>query len=1471
MAGNTLVSRRNLTGSDLQHCQFMQEKAETWLQQGKFKEAIEALDQALRLQRRVFGEKNRDVLVRYKAISREVLQSLKMTHSSSEPSLFVSFLLQFEKVLLQLDQSLIVPELSELYTVLAAAYRSLTNFDLSKQFLLKALKLANAHPDTGASRAAIYLGLCSSFSAAKEYTEALKYGKSAVKYAWEELQTDSSSRGDKLSLLAVGYHNIGVQEERLKHRSIAVDCYRKAVTLLEEQGSEQHMSLLADLRKSLTDAQLTHRNRPPKTNRTLPSLNKSANNSPQPSLRRRSASKTRTPEARKPTPLRAFLTIKDPISTSYVSSADRSYQTSLVSTPRAADSDEDIRELAARGLLDYTIDSDCRREDREQGRKRAVRGRKRKGVEGREILAAGSTSANTPIASGEVICLSDETEVQAPHSLPASSSVFPTLPVPVHRDFLIHIAPPETETTVLHSEEQLHSGSPDRTFSPLSVSGSHPAVQSSIYEELTGKTQHKAAVSIQKAVRGLLSRRKTPKITAKYTLKSRSGVKLDPFFLLSSLLSNGEALILRLDGAIAAELPVPACFAHLSASALSAQLHIHGTTVSFSPVLRLSPPCTPPNAPFSDTESDRLDSSTSQQEQLSMAIPNLSTADTVSLLLPSIELCREGKPTDKVAFQGLADLGRDQVYAVMGYESGDTVAIRAFPQAKGVPIPEQLVLNRETLCVQGEIDWPRLVKLIKLEETGTLRLVDGTEPPIAPFSPLRSPLFQSTNAQCVSPRSAEFVQSVTTIQSCFRVHMARLERRWRTLNPRKMIYRGCRQLSSKTLDQVAVFAEEDRVTVEARDVGTAAVRRLLLGPKDFEELDISPNDGKSLFERLYCSKDRLMITPTLLRQTTAAKTIQKLLRGVMARYRYKDLLKKSKRKLQFFAQKVVDAEVFYLAIYESPDKVQVERFKVFPQRQLKYRSQTVTFPFTEIMRLYGRVPPMPLLFEDLFLTSSSIVLRPRVRCENDSGFAGFSMVKRAKEATSALKGPEVRSIIRTSKRLADKMWVITVNLGEEGTLEFTAFAGSDREPLRVSALLKELADKTKLPETAVFPIGTITVQRLLKIDNRQLVIDFTAETPDLNKLATLMQASVRGFLVRRRLTVLPAKSSLLACQVVKLNDEPWVLYAYRQPPWIDIKGYKRYSHSFVPVEDSISDSIFRNFPPSISNKRVVENFVFPKYSLEGQGEELHFRTTKSIQGQASILDRHKEKFRVIAGSPNNLARLTQRHPTHKRVTSLNRSPIFPLATSIDIPSSPTPAKASLVRRMLSKDNISLQISPPKTARPESCGRTASFASDLSRKLVLKSGVEIAGRAYQASMFLDRSTLLIQLVDAETGEVVQRQVHADKDVEQQAELLLNRLRVKRGEAGLGQIEISEGEEEEILYRRSHYVSSRFYHVTVYRTKGGVRIEALDPTTKETLVLPLELVLESPVQRQLSRLMNRLEVISVRGVMVLSLYE
>ena len=659
----------------------------------------------------------------------------------------------------------------------------------------------------------------------------------------------------------------------------------------------------------------------------------------------------------------------------------------------------------------------------------------------------------------------------------------------------------------------------------------------------------------------------------------------------------------------------------------------------------------------------------------------------------------------------------------------------------------------------------------------------------------------STKTTANSLKNASFLtNSAVKIQKIVRKWLKR--RLWKYIwnkKEKKLLYRGFHVLNSVSISFISLYKIEGNIEIRSENPDS---KLTLAGPELAQFHLKKGNFYRELVNLLSISDGKLQVFKCFSADFTRyVLIVQRHIRGFLARRLYRSLKVKTRRRLVLVRSKVWKGERFFISLYQTEDSIRIEAFKLYETLTIKYRQRVVTYVTREVEEMYGYLPGFDVICDDIELTPDSLVLHARSRLLTPRSLDPLSPRPPLDKRDRSPRPDEQRSLLRTSLRMEGKLWVIMVSIDRD-TMEFKALSGGRQSPLSVTCLVKRLKEKVGLSD--LIPISMVAIHHMLSIQDTQLVLDFGAVVPNTNRLITLIQAYIRGFMVRRRLGPIP-KGKLMACKLITDHDEEWALYAYREPKTVRIEAAKRGSSE--KLEMCISSAIFLRFPPSLSNKRVVENFIFPKLSLENMEDDRPQLNLSNSSQLSGLLDKHKDKIKVISSSP-------------RRKIECNDQEMQLLIDPGDETVPVNPGFGSKTHLL----PIAYQSSPlVQGNRGESHGKGVY-------ELVLNTSVERNGRQYQATVYKgEQGGYRVTLVDRQRGEVVEVTGTEECGTVAEAQDIVDRL-----EIGSEGVMVNPGK---VVYKREHYISSRYFCVTIYVKTQFVCVEAFDPIRKVTLNIQL----------------------------------
>ena len=115
---------------------------------------------------------------------------------------------------------------------MACVFRKLDKLHVAMKYLDKAQKIGKKFKFEKVDRATTHTNMCAVLSCLGRHRDALRFGKLAAKFAQEDVvnaKIDQVDYSHNISVLAIAYHNIWIEEEYLKNIVSAVGWYKKSI------------------------------------------------------------------------------------------------------------------------------------------------------------------------------------------------------------------------------------------------------------------------------------------------------------------------------------------------------------------------------------------------------------------------------------------------------------------------------------------------------------------------------------------------------------------------------------------------------------------------------------------------------------------------------------------------------------------------------------------------------------------------------------------------------------------------------------------------------------------------------------------------------------------------------------------------------------------------------------------------------------------------------------------------------------------------------------------------------------------------------------------------------------------------------------------------------------------------------------------------------------------------------------------
>uniref|UniRef100_A0A7S2CPG4 Kinesin light chain n=1 Tax=Florenciella parvula TaxID=236787 RepID=A0A7S2CPG4_9STRA len=219
--------------------------------QGNYLEALECMERGLVLRQHFFGADSDEVWRACKVVG-EMCNLLAMTYLQQEDFAMVLELLKKAEILTERDNA----GRAVTFNNLACYYRRQGKLHAALQYLQKALKIENKL-DQVDNPADTYLNTCAVLSQLGRHQSALEHAQQALILLQEELSRvlgpmadgNEAPKADRIAVLAIAYHNVGVEYEFLKKFDQSLQSYRKGVEVSERFLGPDH-AITVTLRNS---------------------------------------------------------------------------------------------------------------------------------------------------------------------------------------------------------------------------------------------------------------------------------------------------------------------------------------------------------------------------------------------------------------------------------------------------------------------------------------------------------------------------------------------------------------------------------------------------------------------------------------------------------------------------------------------------------------------------------------------------------------------------------------------------------------------------------------------------------------------------------------------------------------------------------------------------------------------------------------------------------------------------------------------------------------------------------------------------------------------------------------------------------------------------------------------------------------------------------------------------------------------
>lgn len=1592
------ITRQQLEALDL--------AAASLLQQSQPARALDLMEQSLHRRQSLYG--TAEAVTYCRSIAKKVVIAAVQQLEKSDLAQPLELLHRVERLMLQFPAVKLVCESCDVFNNIACAYRKLGRMALAKQYILKALKLAAVYREAPVDRAATHLNMCAILSSMGQHSAALDYGLKAVQYAQEDL-VNASLKGKndaphRVTVLAVAYHNAGVEEEHLSHKEAALNWYEKALKFIETHGTEKHKQVrkefhrtykaaLKALAESKAKGGTEDRNKPvlPLKRRPVsaykherrykplvsPSRQESEEDSqtsvqPRPQtasqthfrssfpVRKQSAAPhepdfyLRDPLEGKP---QTFEAIRKQRTQSRASAAaERGRGSGRRKRPEdRVESDEDLKELEAMGLLDYSLEP-TRRDPAKAAVKRIRGKRKLARSPGRQAINREASETETPfftaeqgveeealqqsqpIRTGDGLETVEEREIEKEQAAIRIQAVYRgratrrKVQKLKRTDGKLVGRSGKLLSTGEIAAISLYRTSPNRCKLIANISESR---ELDLTVAVTEETDWRDIISRVELKNNALILLPVPAEKAKTALLVRiqalfrGVIARKRFQLLRAAKAKGKSVLLRtvrvLEGryvqlllcrdagstlyisADLAEAVVPAELALQPFQNILSQASFQAgklTFASFSPSPEPVPSSAKPSTDVDEATVTRLQSiirmrkQQGQYDQLKarqnkakerliqreLQLQNAAYLVTLTRLkAEKVEVEVEAYPLQSMDFMP-TKTKYDEEKVKKAYGWSEDLALRAEELLADVRLEgPAAVLKRLIAVLQHyqtyqqfggilyEITFKMEAKMVEISlkpdsggeivaslthSEASLRSLAGVEgswlprhfeglvsrlslsnhslsfsqtaPPPRPNITIAvqetlTPNAISTDAYTrISSKAAKSTKSdeeaaAVLIQSGIRRFLAKKEV-LESGAKRKLAHRSFRIWPDGRTFAIEMYEKKELgVEIRAVDMQSRKEYKGQVNPqKAANGLNLEEISGK-----LWTSGNNVhFFCPESMHAEhhRAATTISKVVRGRLARKLCKGLAFLSERQFQHYGKRQFGGEWMGVAIYSLSRYVQLE---VFPLKKArKDKAVWALFPQKDLIMLEGQAYYQALV-DSLLYESGKLSLRVKT-----------------------CVGQPHQGVLVTSIKLQSHLWTVSMALNSsetQETVQFSAYRIGENAVWRTQTTRKALERLSGLPQGSLFAQGSVVAHLLLRFEGQSLTIAEGTPVPALAFYVISIQAHVRGFLARRRLVSTAFRHNFpLVSDIIQLEGQDWVLFAYYEKPYIRLQAVN--SRENAVFSTLISEKVLK-LPGSLSPKLLLARLVFPRVNLLGKR---HIRLSRGIFTQLTAL--HQGTIQVVR--------------EEKQAEMPLQVAITPLEVQSEAKSSPIDENGPILP-------ISL---PVNSSSPQSEGLLESPCSPCptDSALLLRSGLELQSRYLVASIYrLSSHCLLVQLSDPESHEKASKEISLSdwetKGIDEYCNDLLTRVKVVERRDGRLDFEVA-GPVLEVLYKKSHYVSSRYCVVTVADTRLGVVVAAFDPQGGKTLQLRLgkcgELSAEQ-LQREIAALAKRLRIQQVLG--------
>jgi hypothetical protein len=447
-------------------------------------------------------------------------------------------------------------------------------------------------------------------------------------------------------------------------------------------------------------------------------------------------------------------------------------------------------------------------------------------------------------------------------------------------------------------------------------------------------------------------------------------------------------------------------------------------------------------------------------------------------------------------------------------------------------------------------------------------------------------------------------------------------------------------------------------------------------------------------------------------------------------------------------------------------------------------------------------------------------------------------------------------LVKKSKIIMDKIYTIT--MFEKGSfLIFDVMNGSSWKK-KILVGYEEATDRTGV--TGKVALGHYIIEHCLIIRGRKIFVVYRKKKRDDLNLILRIQAYIRGYITRKRLK----KRNLVLITEKLMKSQMFRVYCHYYLGKFNIVAQTKDLNLNLLIEKALPANEIRDYlrkevlpllalSESLPYKLLLVNAASVSEKIPAKGPKVH----PNITG--------KTPLNFMAITPN--LTLASKRPSDDRI-SLEKSAVLRKRGK-------KPSNCEESSNPLTSEPLSPQMTPTIQLKKTRMDFEETMKSLNLEKIVLKTGTTISGIYLIITMKLQEDGVYVQACN-ETGIIELdlfiktkrvRKIN-DKQIEDLCSELLSQLKIVSGMDGkmrLALIDNSEDSKDEVIYRRSHYISNRYLTITIFENFRGIFLIASEGD-KNVFNMKLgrrRVGNSQKTQEELSELVKKLKVQVVLG--------